>query len=354
MRGAVITDFKQPLAVQELPDPTPGPGDVIVQTQACGICRSDWHLWQHDWTWLGIDVSLPRVPGHEFGGVIVEAGRDVKGFRSGDHVTVPFHLGCGHCDYCRAGRYNVCRAHGVIGVHQDGGYASLVKVPNADATLVRLPDCVDSFTAAALGCRFMASYHGIVEQAVVRPGEWVAVFGIGGVGLSAVQIAAAIGARVIAVGRSEHKLDKARAEGAEVVLTADSYTRDDIVEITKGGASVTVDALGSAETTLTALKSLRKYGRHLQLGLTGAQDAGVMPIPTDLLVFNELRLIGSFGCPITSYAGMFSMVAAGKLQPIRLVETVGSVADAGRLLNAMTNYNTLGFSVINEWSPVVT
>src|SRR5262249_24399396 len=158
---------------------------------------------------------------------------------------------------------------------------------------------------------------------------------------------------VIAVGRSEHKLAKARAEGAEVILTASSYTRDDIVEITKGSASVTVDALGSAETTLAALKSLRKYGRHLQLGLTGAQDAGVMPIPTVLLVFNELRLIGSFGCPMTSYAGMFSMVAAGKLQPIRLVETIGSVADASRLLNAMTDYNTLGFSVINEWSPVV-
>src|SRR5215510_7305612 len=112
MRGAVITDFKQPLAVRELPDPTPGTGDVIVQTQACGICRSDWHLWQHDWTWLGIDVSLPRVPGHEFGGVIVEAGRDVKAFRSGDRVTV-------------------CPADGVIGVHEDGGYASMVKVPNA-------------------------------------------------------------------------------------------------------------------------------------------------------------------------------------------------------------------------------
>ena len=213
-------------------------------------------------------------------------------------MTVPFHLGCGHCDLCRAGRYNLCLAYGCIGIHHDGGYGSLVKVPSADTTLVRLPEGVDSFTAAALGCRFMTSYHGIVNQAAVRPGEWVAVFGIGGMGLSAVQIAAAMGARVIAVGRSEQKLAKAQAGGRRGDRESRPRRPAQIIEITKGGAAVTVDALGSNETTLPALQALRKYGRHVQVGLTGPKEAGVMPIPMDLIVFNELRIVGSLGCPI--------------------------------------------------------
>ena len=349
MRAALITGYGQPLQVRELPDPEPGPADVVVETEACGICRSDWHLWHHHWTWLGVELELPRVPGHEFGGTVVEVGREVKNFRVGDLVTVPFHLGCGSCEQCRSGRYNLCLAFGCIGIHHDGGYGSLVRVPNADTTLVRLPENLDSFTAAALGCRFMTSYHGIVDQAAVRPGEWVAIFGLGGVGLSAVQIAAAAGARVIAVGRSDEKLGLALREGAEMVVKAGADAPAAIFEITKGGAAVTVDALGSVETTLPAFKSLAKFGRHVQLGLTGPGEAGIMPIPMDLIVFRELRVIGSLGCPLSSYTSMLSLVAAGKLQPARLVESAIAVSDAGRVLADMTDYATVGFSVINRW-----
>jgi len=349
MRGAVITEFGKPLEVQNLPDPEPGPGDAIVQTEACGICRSDWHMWQHHWTWLGIELELPRIPGHEFGGRVVEVGSDVRNFRAGDRVTVPFHLGCGKCDLCRSGHYNLCLAHGCIGIHHDGGYGSLARVPGADSTLVRLPESVDSFTAAALGCRFMTAFHGIADQAAVRPGEWVAIFGMGGVGLSAVQIAAAIGARVIAVGRSAEKLLKATAEGAETTLKANVDVPAEITEITKGGAAVTVDALGSIETTLPALRSLAKGGRHVQLGLTGPAESGDIPIPMDMLVFQELRILGSLGCPMSSYAGMLSMVAAGKLRPGRLVETTVSVENAGNVLAGMTGYETFGFTLIDNW-----
>jgi len=350
MRGAVITEFQRPLVVQELPDPTPGPTDVIVRTEACGICRSDWHVWQHHWTWLGIETTLPRVPGHEFGGTVVEAGAEVRGFRVGDRVTVPFHLGCGRCALCRAGRYNLCLAYGCLGVHHDGGYGNFVKVPSADTTLVHLPDEVDALTAAALGCRFMTSYHAVVEQGNVRPGDWVAVFGIGGVGLSAVQVAAALGARVIAIGRSADKLAKARAEGAEITIQAGSSAAAEIVDVTHGGAAVTIDALGSSDTTLPALQALAKHGRHVQVGLTGPAEAGVIPIPMDLVVFKELQILGSFGCPISSYTGMLSMVAAGTLRPARLVERVVTVDDAGDVLAEMAAYNSLGFSVINAWN----
>ena len=192
MKAAVMTKFRAPLEVRELPDPTPGPKDALVRVEGCGICRSDWHLWQGDWKWVGVEVNLPLVMGHEFGGVVEAVGSEVNNFKPGDRVTAPFHMSCGHCEYCYRGRSNLCQTHGVIGTNFNGSYGRLVLVPNATVNLVRLPDEVDFLSAAAIGCRYMTAYHGVVDQAKVRPGEWVAVFGIGGVGLSAVQIASTL------------------------------------------------------------------------------------------------------------------------------------------------------------------
>ncbi len=350
MKAAVLTAFRQPLEIRDLPDPAPGPDDAVIRVEACGVCRSDWHVWQQDFTWIGIQVQLPRVMGHEFGGVVVDVGRNVRNFKRGDHITVPFHLACGKCEYCFTGRSNLCFAFGVIGIHHDGGYGSLCKVPNADATLVPLPEGIDSLTAAALGCRFMTAYHGIAEQADTAPGEWVAVFGIGGVGISAVQIAAALGAQVIAVGRSADKLERARQEGAVATVRAGASASAEIIEITKGGAHVTVDALGAAETTLAGIAALRKGGRHVQLGLTGAREAGSIPLPVDVIVNKEIRFIGSVGCPTTSYPGLLSLTASGKLAPKRLVGQRISVGDVNSVLTSMTDYRSRGFSIIDNWA----
>ncbi len=349
MRAAAITAYKQPLEIRNVPDPEPGPGDAIIRTEACGICRSDWHLWQHEWTWIGMELDLPRVPGHEFGGEVVECGKEVTRFRPGDRVTVPFHLGCGKCEECWNGRYNLCFAYGAIGVHHDGGFGELVRVPSADSTLVRLPEAVDSFAAATLGCRFMTAYHGVVDRAAVRPGEWVAVFGLGGLGLSVVQIASAIGARVIAVGRSDDKLAMAREQGAEATVKAGPKAPAEVIEISKGGAAVTVDALGASDTAIPAILSLARAGRHVQVGMTGVQDAGNIAIPMDFVVVKEIRIAGSLGCPMTSFAGMLAMVASGKLKPTRLVEAAVGVSDVNRVLTAMTGFQTRGFHVINNW-----
>jgi propanol-preferring alcohol dehydrogenase len=349
MKAAVMTSFKEPLEIQDLPDPSAGPRDAIIQVEACGICRSDWHMWQHDWTWLGVELELPRVLGHEFGGVVEEVGKDVENFRAGDRVTVPFHLACGKCKHCQSGHSNICMAYGVIGAHHNGGYGSMVQVPNADATLVHLPDEVDSLAAAGLGCRYMTAYHGIVDQARVQPGEWVAVFGMGGVGLSCVQIATAVGARVLAVSRGEDKLKQAEQEGAIATVKAGEDTAQQIQEITQGGADVSVDAVGTSETAIPAILSLGKGGRHVQLGLTGAADGGTISLPVDLMVFQEIRFLGSFGCPTTGYPGMLDLVARGKLKPNRLVEQKVSVESASDVLQAMTDYKTRGFTVINSW-----
>ena len=233
-------------------------------------------------------------------------------------------------------RYNLCLAYGCIGIHHDGGYGSLVKVPSADSTLVRLPDGVDSFTAAALGCRFMTSFHGLsIRPPSVRV-NGLRSSGLGGVGLAlAVQIAAAMGARVIAVGRSAEKLmrwpgrKEPRRPSRRVPMQPPKYS-------SRSRRAEPRSRWMRSDSTRRHFQRCRRsprYGRHLQVGLTGPQEAGVMPIPMDVVVFNERPIVCSLGCPISSYAWMLSMVAAGKLKPARLVETVVSVADAGQLLD---------------------
>jgi D-arabinose 1-dehydrogenase-like Zn-dependent alcohol dehydrogenase len=350
MRAAVLTRYREPLEFRDnLPMPVAGPADVVIRVEACGICRSDWHLWQEDWTWIGISVPLPRVQGHEFGGVVEEVGSEVRILKRGDRVTVPFHIACGHCDYCHTGRSNICYALGFFGFHHDGGFGEYAALPNADVNAVRLPEKVDAVSAAALGCRFMTAYHGIVDQANVRPGEWVTVFGAGGVGLASVQIAKALGGRVIAVSRDAAKLAQAREEGALHIVTAGERAVEQIKDLTGGGADVSVDAFGGSATLLPGVMSLRKGGRHVQLGLTGKDDSGAVSLPIDAIVAQELKLFGSVGCPTTSYPGMLSMIAAGQLNPSRLVSERVDASQVTRVFNEMTEFKTLGFHVITSW-----
>jgi alcohol dehydrogenase, propanol-preferring len=349
MKAAVMTRHEAPLEIQHLPAPQPGPRDALIRVEACGICRSDWHLWRRDLVHLGLDPALPFVPGHEFGGVVEAVGVEVHHFGVGDRVGVPFHLACGHCEYCLTGRSNLCLAYGIIGVHHSGGYGSESVVPNADVNLVRLPDNVDFITSAALGCRYMTAFHGVAERARLRPGEWVAVFGIGGVGIASVQIAAAMGARVLAVSRSEDKLAQARAEGAEATVKAGDNAVAAIKDITGGGADVTIDALGIPQTVLPAILALKKSGRMVRLGFGGKEEAGMFTIPLDAVTGQEMELIGSWGCPVTSYPRLLSMVSTGTLNPRRLVDRLVPVEEASGVLEAMTDYGTRGFNVINAW-----
>lgn len=349
MKAAVLTAYREPLQVMDLPDPAPGPHDAILRVAGCGICRSDWHLWQHDWTWIGLELRLPHVLGHEVAGEVVETGAEVKQFKPGDRVTLPFHMACGGCGYCHSGRSNLCGRVGIIGASFSGGYGSHVCIPLADVNLVRLPDGVDFAAAAALGCRFMTSWHGLVDVARVRPGEWVAVFGMGGVGLAAVQIANAIGARPIAVSNSPDKLEQAKAEGALAAISAkDGNVAEQIRDLSGGGATVTVDALGASATTLPAISALARGGRHVQLGLTGQEDKGVIGLPVDAMVFGETSFHGSSGCPTTSYPEMLALVADGRLDPKRLVSRIVGVDGASAVLESMGDYSTRGFAIITH------
>ena len=347
MKAAVMTALNAPLEIQRLPDPTPGPTDAVIGVEACGICRSDWHTWQGDF-----ECDLPRVMGHEFGGVIEAVGADVRGFKVGDRVTIPFHMACGRCVYCYTGQSNICRKLGTIGVDFNGGFAQFALVPEANVNLVSLPEEVDALSAAAIGCRFMTAYHAIVDQGQVKPGEWVAVFGIGGVGLSAVQIATVLGAQVIAVDINEEKLSLAKKEGAVVTINAaEDNPVKSIKDITRGGADMSIDALGSTTTARPAIKSLRKGRRHVQIGLTtkSETETGDISLPTDIMTVKEIRFIGSLGCPPASYTGMLTLIANGRLDPTRLVTETVALEETSEVLSSMTAFATMGFHIITKW-----
>jgi alcohol dehydrogenase len=245
MRAAVMRGFGEPLLVEVVPDPEPPADGVVVAVRATGVCRSDWH------GWMGHDpaISLPHVPGHELAGVVAAAGPEVSGFTPGDRVTVPFCCGCGRCEPCRQGWTQICDADFQPGFTAWGSFAELVALPRADLNLVRLPESLGFVEAASLGCRFMTAFAALTEHGRVAAGDWVAVHGCGGVGLSAVMIASALGAAVVAIDVDPHTLELARSLGAAETIDAregDAAAR--VHESTNGGAHVSLDALGSAAT----------------------------------------------------------------------------------------------------------
>jgi D-arabinose 1-dehydrogenase-like Zn-dependent alcohol dehydrogenase len=350
MKAAVMEGFRRPLVVRDLPDPGLPEHGVRVGVKANGICRSDWHTWVGDWSWLGANFEFPFVLGHEFCGVVEEVGRASTRFKRGDRVIVPFSQGEGSCEQCLSGNHHICEAGPSPGWNYWGGYGERVVVPHADINLVPLPQSIGFVEGASLGCRFMTSFHGLIDRVRIRPGEWVAVHGCGGIGLSAVQIAAAAGASVIAVDIDPSKLEAARGQGA--VATINAAVDDPVAAIrdmTRGGAQVSVDALGIAATCRNAILSLRKRGRHLQIGLTGAAERGDVSVPIDVVVTNELTLLGSTGMAPPRYGSMLKMVERGTLRPGALVSRTVPLEEAGSVLASMDKFGTIGVVVIDQY-----
>ena len=350
MKAAVIEQLGQPLKIHDdWADPECGPSDAVLKVEACGICRSDHTIWNGGMEWMGLVSEPPVVLGHEYCGVVEEVGSDVTGFQEGDRVVTPFNHACGSCEFCDSGHGNVCANVQLPSMHYTGGYAEYTKVAHADVNLVPLPESIPSADAASLGCRFVTSYHGVVDQAAVQPGEWVAVFACGGVGLAAVNIAAALGAQVIAVSRSDKKLALARELGASHTVTAGENAPEEIRELSGGGVHVSVDALGAAETAIPAIMSLRPRGRHLRLGASNQKDFGQISIPVDVILFQELSIIGSFGMQAARFPEMLKMIASEKLTPGRMVGDTVALEQASDVLTSMSGYDTVAMSVITEF-----
>ena len=346
MRAVYYEQFQQLPTVRNVPDPDPAPDGVVIKVEATGLCRSDWHGWMgHD-----PDIVLPHVPGHELAGTVSAIGKQVTRWREGDRVTVPFVGGCGHCAECNSGNHQVCENQFQPGFTAWGSFADYVAIDFADTNLVRLPETLDFATAASLGCRFVTSFRGIVDQARVKPGEWVAVHGCGGVGLSAIMIANAMGANVVAVDIAEDKLAFAREIGA--VATVNGATAPDVAgairEITKGGAHVSMDALGHPSTCFNSIACLRRRGRHVQVGLM-LGDHAHPSIPMDRVIAHELEIRGSHGMQAFRYPAMLAMIEAGKLAPQKLIGNRISLDEAAVALTRMDRFDSHGISVVTQF-----
>ena len=347
MRAALLVEYDSPLVVDSVDDPSPANDGVVIRVDACGVCRSDWHVWKGDWRWR-MNPLLPHILGHEVAGEVVAAGKAVKTFRLGMKVTLPFHLNCGHCAWCESGQSNLCDTYTAIGFSVPGGFAELIGVPNADESVFALPGGVSPLDAAALGCRVTSAFHGIVDKAKLERGESLVVFGCGGLGLAAVQIGVALGAHVIAVDRNEAALVRAKGEGATPIKAeGDSPQLSEAIrQALGGGADVTVDALGSIHTMTPALESLKKGGRHLQLGLTGMEEKGFLPTAVDSIVKRELTFLGSVGCPRPAFERLLTLVADGTLKPGRLISQRIGLGGVSAAFADMSDYRNTGFSIV--------
>ena len=344
MKAMLFEAFGQTPEIREVPDPAPSPDGVVIAVEATGLCRSDWHGWVgHD-----SDIRLPHVPGHEFAGTIAAVGSRVGRFQVGERVTVPFVAACGQCPECHAGHQQVCEAQFQPGFTHWGSFADYVAIDRADHNLVRLPDDMSFATAASLGCRFATSFRAVVDQGRVRGGEWVAVHGAGGVGLSAVMIAAALGAQVVAVDIAEPKLALARAMGASATLNGRDVPSvvEAVRELTGGGAHLSIDALGHPETCFNSIANLRRRGRHVQVGLMLAEAARPQ-IPMAEVIARELEIYGSHGMQAWRYDAMLGMILAGTLKPERLIGERLSLSDAIPALVTMGHDAPDGIAIID-------
>jgi alcohol dehydrogenase len=346
MRAAVFEEFGKPLSIRDVPDPSPVEGGLVVRVEATGLCRSDWHGWMgHD-----PDIRLPHVPGHELAGVVAAVGKGVRRWKAGDRVTLPFVCGCGTCPQCASGNHQVCDRQSQPGFTHWGSFAEFVSVDYADLNVVGLPEEVDFVTAASLGCRFATSFRAIVDQGRVGAGEWVAVHGCGGVGLSAIMIASAAGAAVVAVDIAEDKLAFARSVGARATVNASKVgdVAAAVLDLSGGGAHLSIDALGSPTTCYNSISCLRKRGRHVQVGLMlGGQNEP--RVPMDKVIARELEILGSHGIQAHRYPAIFEMMSSGKLRPEILVGRRITLEASLAALTQMDTFQETGVTVIDRF-----
>jgi alcohol dehydrogenase len=343
MQAVVYHEFGGPIAIETVSDPSPHADGAVIRVEATGLCRSDWHGWRgHD-----PDINqFPHVPGHEFAGTVVAVGREVAQSFVGQRVTMPFVAGCGLCHECQRGQQQICGYQFQPGFTGWGSFAEYVAVQYAKDNLVPLPANIPSVAAAAMGCRLGTAFRAVSVQGGVRPGNWVAIHGCGGVGLSAVMVARALDARVIAVDIRAEPLALAKQLGAEISLNAsdESEVVGAIRDVTGGGADISLDALGSPATFSNSVMSLRKQGKHVQVGQLTDEDKLPAAVIRRLVAW-ELEMAGSHGIQAHAYPAMFDLIRSGKLVPTQLVERTMPLGAAPGELESLDDYRGCGVTV---------
>ncbi|RMH50592.1 MAG: alcohol dehydrogenase [Alphaproteobacteria bacterium] len=344
MRAAVLRAYGEDLAIEEVPRPACPEDGVVLKVLACGVCRSDWHGWRGEHP----RVRPGQIPGHEYCGIVEEAGPR-SGWKPGDRVIAPFLLACGNCPSCREGNQTVCPDQRLPGFVEPGAFAEYVAVPLAH-NLTRLPEGMSPTLAAGMGCRVTTAWHALTGRAQVRPGEWVAVHGTGGVGMAAVALGHAMGARMIAVDIVPEKLEMARRMGAEAALDAGAGdVAQAIRDITGGGAHVSLEALGIEATARASIACLRPLGRHVQVGMPVGSTAD-MTLPMNLVYTGQLALYGTRGMPSWRYPSLFAFLETTGLDLMPLIGREIPLSAASAALRAMNGPTPPGVDVITDFT----
>ncbi|HMO73357.1 MAG TPA: alcohol dehydrogenase catalytic domain-containing protein [Paracoccaceae bacterium] len=344
MRAAVLRTYRGDLSIEDVPDPACESDGVVLRVLACGICRSDWHGWVGEHP----RVKPGQIGGHEYCGEVVEAGSLAK-WRNGARVVAPFILACGSCPACQSGEGHTCPSQRLPGFVEPGAFAEYVHVPYAH-NLARLPDSLSPVVAAGLGCRVTTAWHALTGRAGLRAGEWLAVHGTGGIGLSCLILGRALGARVVAVDVVPEKLAHARALGAEAALDArDGDVAARIVDITRGGAHVSVEALGIAATLNASIECLRPLGRHVQVGMP-VGHAARQEINLNAVYMKNLALYGTRGMPAWRYPSLLDLIEQGAVDVTPIVARTVALSDTSAELRAFDGPTPPGVAVIADFA----
>ena len=328
MKAVVFHGSEKGLKIEDIPVPQIGEDQILVKVAACGVCHTDLHYIEH-----GVPTfkKPPLVLGHEASGIVEQLGSKVDKFKKGQRVLIPAVLTCGRCFACRQGRENICSAMTMLGNHFDGAYAEYVAVPAKD--VLDLPESIPLEEASIIADAISTPYHAVKNRAQVKPGDTVVIFGCGGVGINAVQLASAAGGYVIAVDINPRKLDWAAEFGAAKTIDASKIERvsKEIKKLTGGGADIAMEVIGNPRTIEEAFECVRVGGRLCVVGYTHE----AISVVAGKIMFKEIEVVGSLGCRPVDYLPLIRMVEQGKVDLKRQVTHRFSLDEIGQAFEVM-------------------
>lgn len=309
MKAAVFHEPKKPLQIEDLGKPRPKPDEIVVKVAACGVCMTDLHYIDH-----GVPTfkKPPIVLGHEPSGIVDEVGDDINTFKAGDRVIIPPVFSCGYCKNCREGRENICENMQMMGNNFNGAYAEYVAVRAKDC--INLPEDLPLEESAVIADALSTPYHAVKNRGRVKPGDWVAVFGCGGVGINTVQFAAAAGAQVVAIDIVDKKLELASELGARFTLnpssTGEKPFLKELRSMTQGGPEIAFEVIGKKSVMELAYRAVRTGGRLVLVGYTHED----VSLNAGRMMYREMEVLGSLGCRPVDYPRIIGMIQTGKIR----------------------------------------
>ncbi|MDQ0162897.1 alcohol dehydrogenase AdhP [Bacillus alveayuensis] len=335
MKAAVVNEFKKELEIKEVEKPTLEEGEVLVQIEACGVCHTDLHAAHGDWP---VKPKLPLIPGHEGVGIVVEVGKGVKSIKVGDRVGIPWlYSACGECEYCLTGQETLCPHQLNGGYSVDGGYAEYCKAPAN--YVARIPDNLDPVEVAPILCAGVTTYKAL-KVSGAKPGEWVAIYGIGGLGHIALQYAKAMGLNVVAVDISDEKSELAKKLGADITINGLKEDPVQAIHEQVGGVQAAISVAVTKKAFEQAYQSVKRGGCLVVVGLPHDD----LPIPIFNTVLNGVTVKGSIVGTRKDMQEALDFAARGKVRPI--VETA-ALEDINDVFHRMEKGQINGRIVLN-------